>query len=111
MRSLFRRLTSISLLWQILIPMVLCVAVGITGVQIWTVHHTRALLQDRLTASLNANSALLQAEVERLGSDWRRDGKLLMVGKTALNDRNDIVDRVAGIAGGVATIFAGDKRV
>ena len=111
MRSLVRRLSSVSLLWQILIPMLLCVAVGIAVVQVWTVQHTRSLLQERLTASLSANIAMLQADVERLGTNWRRDADRLLIGDTPLNGRNDIVDRVAEIAGGVATIFAGDTRV
>jgi methyl-accepting chemotaxis protein len=111
MKSLVRRLSSISLLWQILVPMLLCVTIGIAAVQFWTVQHTRTLLQERLTSSLSANIAMLQADVERLGTGWRRDGDRLLAGDTVLNERNDIVDRVATIAGGVATIFAGDKRV
>jgi methyl-accepting chemotaxis protein len=111
MKSLVRRLSSISLLWQILIPMLLCVAIGTAAVQFWTVRHTRFLLQERLTASLNANHAMLQSDIERLGEGWHRDGDRLAIGDVALNDRNDIVDRVAAIAGGVATIFAGDTRV
>ena len=110
MKSLFRRLSSISLLWQILLPMLLCVAIGIAAVQLWTVRHTRSLLEERLTASLNGNIALLQAEVDRLGTGWRLDGGNLAIGAMVLNGRNDVVDRVASIAGGVATIFAGDKR-
>jgi methyl-accepting chemotaxis protein len=111
MKSLARRLASISLLWQTLVPVLLCVAIGIAAVQIHTVQHTRSLLQDRLAASLNANLAMLQADVERLGSDPRRNGDNLLVGDTVLNGRNELVDRVAGAAGGVATIFAGDTRV
>jgi methyl-accepting chemotaxis protein len=111
MNSLSRRLSSISLLWQILLPMLLCVAIGITTVQLWTVQHTRSLLEERLTASLNANIAMLQADVERLGKGWHRDGANLLIGDTVLNGHDDIVDRVASIAGGVATIFAGDTRV
>jgi methyl-accepting chemotaxis protein len=111
MKSLLRRLASIGLLWQLLLPVLLCAAIGIAAVQLWTVRQTRSLLQERLTASLNANAAMLQAEVERLGSGMRRDGGRLFIGDTALNDRNDIVDRVATAAGGVATIFAGDTRV
>jgi methyl-accepting chemotaxis protein len=109
--SWVRRLTSINLLWQILVPILLCVAIGIAAVQVWTVRNTRSLLQERLTASLSANLAMLQAEVERLGTGAHRDGDRLLVGDAVLNGRDDIVDRVAGIAGGVATIFSGETRV
>jgi methyl-accepting chemotaxis protein len=111
MKSLVRRLSSISLLWQILIPNLLCVALGIAAIQYWTVQQTRSMLQDDLKASLNGNIAILQSDVERLGKGWRLDGSRLSIGEVVLNDRNDIVDRVASIAGGVATIFAGEIRV
>jgi methyl-accepting chemotaxis protein len=111
MRALLRRLASISLLWQILLPTLLCVAIGIAAVQFWTISHTRALLQERLVASLNANLAMLQADIDRLGQGWRHDGDRLLIGEVALNGRSDVVDKVAQIAGGVATIFAGDVRV
>ena len=111
MRALLRRVSSISLLWQILLPTLLCVAIGIAAVQFWTIGNTRALLQERLVASLNANLAMLQADIDRLGQGWRHDGDRLVIGDVALNGRNDVVDRVAQIAGGVATIFAGDVRV
>ena len=111
MRALVRRLASISLLWQILLPTLLCVAIGIAVVQFWTTMHTRALLQERQEASLNANLAMLQADLDQLGHGWRRDGDRLLIGDVVLNGRNDVVDGVAQIAGGVATIFAGDVRV
>ncbi len=111
MPILFRRLTSISLLWQILVPILLCVAIGIAVVQVWTVRNNMSLLQERLTASLSANLAMLQADVEGLGTGLHRDGDRLLVGNTVVNGRNDIVDRVAAIAGGVATIFSGETRV
>ena len=63
----------------------------------------------KFDGSLSANLALLQADVEQLGAGPHRDGDRLLVGTTALNGRNDIVDRVASSAGGVATIFAGNK--
>jgi methyl-accepting chemotaxis protein len=110
-RSLLRRVQAMSLLWKILLPMLLCVGVGIAGVQTLTVRQTKALLEERLTASLNANLSLMQAEIGRLGTGWRRDGERLLIGDIVLNDRNDIVDTVAKGAGGVATIFAGDKRI
>jgi methyl-accepting chemotaxis protein len=72
---------------------------------------TRTLLQECLTSGLSANIAPLQADVARFATGSRRDGDRLLICDTLLNDRNDIDFRVAGIAGGVATIFAGDKRV
>jgi hypothetical protein len=58
MPPLLRRLSSINLLWQILVPILVCVAIGLAVVQMWTVPHTRSLLQERLTPSLNANLAM-----------------------------------------------------
>jgi hypothetical protein len=66
MTSPVRRLTSISLLWQILLPMLLCVAIGIAAVQLCAA--TRTLLQERLTASVSGNIAMLQADVARFGT-------------------------------------------
>ena len=105
------RLRSPSLLWQVLVPILACVAVGLAAVQTWTFRHTTALLEARLTASLDANLALLRGELGRNGTDWHRDGARLLVGKTVMNGRNDVVDTIAQIAGGVATIFAGDTRI
>ena len=49
--------------------------------------------------------------LKRGGDQFRvADGKLL-VGQTVLNDRNEIVDRVKDLVGGVATVFMGDMRV
>ena len=111
MNALARRLSSVSLLWQLLVPILLCVAIAIAGVQLWSVRHTRTLLQERLTASLGPNLAMLRSDVDRPGGSPRRDGDRLLIGDALLNGRNDIVDRVADVAGGVATIFAGDTRV
>ncbi len=55
------------LLWQLLVPVLLCVAIGLAGVQLWTVRQARALLHERLAASLSANLSLLQADLAKLG--------------------------------------------
>ena len=111
MRYLPKRFGSISLLWKILFPLFICVAAAITLVQVWTVQHTTGLIEQRLTQSLDANLAVLQGELDQLGDRWHRAGDQLLIGDTPLNGRADIVDRVAHIAGGVATIFAGDMRI
>ncbi len=62
-------------------------------------------------ADLEANLRLLKHEVGRLGQDFAAEGEKLMVGGEALNGRNDVVDAVKVVSGGVATLFLGDLRV
>ena len=111
MTSLLRRILSLGLLWRILVPVLVAAIIAIGGIQAWTLRHTRALIEARLTDSLDANLAMLQSDLTRLGNAWHLHGTRLLIGETPLNGRNDLVDRVAEIAGGVATIFAGDVRV
>ncbi|MFQ3622924.1 MAG: methyl-accepting chemotaxis protein [Acetobacteraceae bacterium] len=62
-------------------------------------------------ASLEVNLRVLKDQVLRHGRDIRAEGDRLLVGDTALNGRNDLVDSVRDIAGGVATLFLGDLRI
>jgi methyl-accepting chemotaxis protein len=61
--------------------------------------------------SLEANLRLLKHEVGRLGQGFAVDGDTLTVAGQPLNGRNDIVDAVKTVTGGVATLFLGDLRV
>ncbi|MBB5692698.1 methyl-accepting chemotaxis protein [Muricoccus pecuniae] len=78
-----------------------------------------AVMQQRLDqremeaaqGSLTVNLALLRDLVARQGEGARLEEGRLLVGNTALNGRDDIVDSVQRIGGAVATIFAGDVRV
>ncbi|MFC7737108.1 cache domain-containing protein [Roseomonas sp. GCM10028921] len=75
-----------------------------------------AVMQQRLDrremeaaqGSLTVNLALQRELVARQGEGVRLEEGHLLVGNTALNGRDDIVERIGGA---VATIFAGDTRV
>jgi methyl-accepting chemotaxis protein len=77
----------------------------------WAIHsfETRAFQQAQ--ESLEANLRLLKHEVGRLGQGFAADGNTLTVAGQPLNGRNDIVDAVKTVTGGVATLFLGDTRV
>ncbi|KSB87858.1 chemotaxis protein [Caulobacter vibrioides] len=49
--------------------------------------------------------------IGRQGQAFRREGEQLLVGDHVLNGDLAGVDRVKALAGGVATVFAGDKRI
>ena len=65
----------------------------------------------QMQQALNLNLGLLKALLERQGREWRRDGDRLLLDGQPVNDRFEAVDRVRQLAGGVATLFAGDLRV
>ncbi|WP_114376047.1 methyl-accepting chemotaxis protein [Elioraea thermophila] len=67
--------------------------------------------RQRAQANLEMNLRALKDQVHRFGREFRVDGDRLLVGETALNGRNDLVDAVRDIAGGVATLFLGDLRI
>jgi methyl-accepting chemotaxis protein len=77
----------------------------------WTIatleHEQRAAAQ----RSLEVNLRLLKEQVHRHGTALRAEGDRMLAGETVLNGRNDIVDAVREIAGGVATLFLGDLRI
>lgn len=62
--------------------------------------------------ALQTNLAVLHQQVWAIGTDWLldEDGRLTLNGRP-LNGRDDVVDTVKRVAGGVVTIFAGDTRV
>jgi len=62
-------------------------------------------------ASLEVNLRVLKDQLHRFGREFRVEGERLLVGETPLNGRNDLVDAVRDVAGGVATIFLGDLRI
>ena len=61
---------------------------------------------------LERNLLLLTTLLGDQGSGWRLEpGNRLFIGDRALNDFNELPDRVRTIGGGVATIFAGETRI
>jgi methyl-accepting chemotaxis protein len=114
MRRLLSAANRFGLTWQLILPSVLCVAIGIAVIEVGSEAAGRATLLDRMQRSLDTSLALLKAELAPLGgaeAAWRLEDGRLMLGAALLNGRNDIVDRLAQETGGVATIFAGDMRV
>jgi methyl-accepting chemotaxis protein len=67
-------------------------------------------MNERAQARLDVNIKLLRTTLADLGPA-RRDGEKLYFGPMLANGDVAVVDRVKEIAGGVATIFAGDMRV
>ncbi len=87
------------------------VALAVGAVQFVEIrsYEQRRLAQSQ--ASLDMNLSLLREMLRPLGTEWAvRDGKLTLGGQP-LEGRNDIVDAVKRVAGGVATIFQGDLRI
>ena len=104
-------LQRLSLLWQLLIPLVLAVCLSVAADQAWTLRVVRASLEHETQLKLNASRELLAAYLQPLGITWSRQSGHLMLGANEVAGRNDIVDQAAGATGGVATIFDGDERV
>jgi diguanylate cyclase (GGDEF)-like protein len=61
--------------------------------------------------SLDRNVRVAWNELTRQGRDIELADGVLSVGGVPLTDGNEVVDKVAALVGGAATIFAGDVRV
>ncbi|MCQ4161770.1 cache domain-containing protein [Roseomonas sp. GC11] len=88
-------------------------AVMVTGGVITAVMLDRireSLLEDSQLA-LESNLGTLKALLAQQGREWRLEGDQLLLDGKPLNGRNEVVDTVKAVAGGVATLFAGDTRV
>ncbi len=96
---------------RLLLPALLALVLAVTVVQAWTVRGLTAEAEARAEAALDRSLLALQEKLRLLGTQWRRDGDRLLLDTIVLNDRNDIVDGVGRIGGGVATIFLGDRRI
>ena len=99
------------LMLRLLLPALLALVLAVTVVQAWTVRGLMAEAEVRAEAALDRSLLALQEKLRLIGTQWRRDGDRLLLDTTALNDRNDIVDGVGRIGGGVATLFLGDRRI
>ncbi len=111
MHRLKSLLNHIGLAPRLLLPALGGLVLAMLLVQAWvwyelTGHEHAATLQ-----RLQTNLKLLQAQLAPLGTEWAlRDGQLTL-GGTPLAGRNDLVDTVKSVAGGVATIFQEDTRI
>ncbi len=82
--------------------------VGLAVWQIGSVMSDRA--QAALEINLNVANELLQQKTASTGLHLQ-SGKLVAGNGYVLNDDGDLVDRIASVAGGVATIFQGPVRI
>jgi methyl-accepting chemotaxis protein len=85
----------------------LAVAIGVGISQVLSIRNFERSSMLEAQDNLDVNLRLLRELLKPLGSEWKVvDGKLTLDGKP-VDGRNDIVDAVKTVAGGVATIFAG----
>jgi methyl-accepting chemotaxis protein len=110
--SVLARFGRIGIVPRILTGSLLSIALAVCIVQAFTLRMVSQTEMQAAQRGLEINLAVLKRELGRLGTDWRLgdDGQLTLNGH-ALNGREDLVDDVRRIAGGAATIFAGDVRV
>jgi methyl-accepting chemotaxis protein len=101
----------VGLVTSLVIAAALVTAGAVGAVQAWSLSNVRAHETASTQRDLETNLRLLQLLTSQLGQGWRLEGDKLFIGDTLLNGRNDLVDRVKQVAGGTATIFAGDLRV
>ncbi|WP_161993710.1 methyl-accepting chemotaxis protein [Muricoccus nepalensis] len=97
---------------RLLLASLLGIVVAVVAVQAWTLRVAYEAQMQAAQSALRTNLAVLRNELSGMGGDWRltADGKLSLGGQP-LNGREDLVDKVGRLTGGVATIFAGDTRV
>ncbi len=104
------RLPALSLAHRLLLLCIAAVLVAVAIVGAGTisaqVKQAEATAQDALRTRLAAFEEVLRPH----GTVWRRDGDRMLLGDTALNGRNDIVDAISRL-GRVATLFLGDRRI
>ncbi|WP_159995792.1 methyl-accepting chemotaxis protein [Roseomonas sp. 18066] len=106
--ALPRRLGVVTCLLAVTLCSVLVAAEVVSAVLVAEVR--RDTLQDS-QVRLDSNLGTMKALLAQQGRQWSlQDGQLLLDGRPQ-NDRNEVVDIVKEVAGGVATLFAGDVRV
>ncbi|MDQ1081580.1 methyl-accepting chemotaxis protein [Pseudoroseomonas cervicalis] len=103
-----RRFGVVSCLLSVTLLSVL-VAAGAVAVALTA--EVRESMLERSQQRLEGNLGMLKALLAQQGSEWRLEGDRLLLGGQPLNGRNEVVDTVKSITGGVATLFAGDTRI
>ncbi|MFT8242970.1 methyl-accepting chemotaxis protein [Roseomonas sp. BN140053] len=107
-----RRLQRIGIVPRLVTASLLAVVLAAVAVQAWTLHIVEESQADTAQRALNTNMAELKELLRPYGNEWRLDAEgRLILGDQVLNGRAELVDRVRRVAGGAATIFAGDTRV
>lgn len=108
----FRRAGRIGIVPRLLIASLLAVVLAVIAVQAWTLRVVQDEQSHSVQRTLRTNLAVLHDKLQSIGTEWRlgEDGQLTLNGQL-LNGRDDVTDKAGQLAGGVATIFAGDIRI
>lgn len=106
------RMASTGISARLLIVTVFTIVMAVGVVQWWTLRTVETIQMQGAQRRLETNLAVLNQELSLLGTKFelQAGGRLTLDGQ-ALNGRQDLVDIVRRVAGGAATIFAGDMRV
>ena len=103
-----RRLTLAQKILAVNMVSVALLVAGLLGLYQGTLKtYADRMAQARLDLALNVAWDTLKMQ----GSNFRTEDDKLYAGTTLLNGRVDLVDHMHLMSGGVATIFAGDRRV
>ena len=96
---------------RLLAPTLLLLVLGIGAVEIWTSHVSRETVRQEVEHELFGDLRVLKAYLSPLGTKWSVYDGELRLGYESLAGQDDIVDAATEASHGVATIFAGDRRV
>jgi methyl-accepting chemotaxis protein len=96
---------------RVICAAVLSGALAVAASTWWTLSTLESEQREAVQRSLEVNLRVLKDQVHRYGTSIRVEGDRMIAGETVLNGRNEIVDAVKEIAGGVATLFLGDLRI
>jgi methyl-accepting chemotaxis protein len=107
-----RLVDRIGIITRLLLGSLVAMLIAVACVEFWTLRAVEANGLQRTQDSLGASMTMLKHQLAPLGTSWSTtpDGKLVL-GTTALNARNDLVDAVKDVTGATATIFLGDTRI
>ncbi|BDG74684.1 methyl-accepting chemotaxis protein [Roseomonas fluvialis] len=110
-QTLGRFWTRVGLVQRLVIAAVLAVGGSVAMLQLLHLRDFEQRQMAHAQADLDMNLELLKQVLRPLGTGWAiQDGRLTLGGQP-LEGRNDVVDAVKRVAGGVATIFQGDQRI
>ena len=109
--SMLKLNTRFGLLWQLLVPCLLAAGLCVAAVQTWTLRVSQAALEQRMGQNLDTGMSLFQAYLAPFGRDWSLNNGTLQLGTTPMAGSTQVVDQIAQLTNGVATIFSGDERV
>jgi methyl-accepting chemotaxis protein len=96
---------------RVVVTGLLATALTVAAMAAWSVRSFESRAYEQAQASLEANLRALKREVGRVGQGFAAEGDRLLAGGEPLNGRNDVVDAVKDVTGGVATLFLGDLRI